>query len=79
MNYELPDVQARFRKGGIRGTRDEPEIKLTKSIGSSKKPASSGKTSISALLTLSKTLTVWITTNCGKFLKKWSYQTTLPA
>jgi len=71
MNHELPDVQARFRKGGTRGTRDEPEIKLTKSTGSSKKQESSGKTSISALLTLSKTLTVWITTNCGKFLKKW--------
>ena len=79
MNYELPDVQARFRKGGIRGTRDEPEIKLTKSIGSSKKQASSGKTSISALLTLSKTLTVWITTNGGKFLKRWEYQTALLA
>ena len=67
MNYELPDVQARFRKGGIRGTRDEPEIKLTKSIGSSKKQASSGKTSISALLIMPKPLTVWITINCGKF------------
>ena len=37
------------------------------------------KTSISALLTMPKPLTVWITTNCGKFLKKWKYQTTCPA
>ena len=69
MNYELPDVQARFRKGGIRGTRDEPEIKLTKSIGSSKKQASSGKTSISAVFTMPKPLTVWITT-LWKILKE---------
>jgi len=33
----------------------------------------------SALLTMPKALTVWITTDCGKFLKKWEYQTTLPA
>ena len=37
------------------------------------------KTSTSALLTMPKLLTVWITTNCGKFLKRWEYQTTLPA
>ena len=37
------------------------------------------KTSISALLTLPKPLTVWITANCGKVLKRWEYQTTLPA
>ena len=36
------------------------------------------KTSTSALLTMPKPLTVWITTNCGKFLKRWEYQTTLP-
>ena len=58
---------------------EEPEIKLPTSVGSSKKQESSRKTSISALLTMPKPLTVWITTNCGKFLKKWEYQTTWPA
>ena len=37
------------------------------------------KTSISALLTTPNPLTVWITTNCGKFFKRWEYHTTLPA
>ena len=57
----------------------EPEIKLPTSVGSSKKQETSGKTSTSASLTTLKPLTVWITTNCGKFLKRWDYQTTLPA
>ena len=57
----------------------EPEIKLPTSLGSSKKQESSRKTSISALLTMPKPLTVWITTNCGKFWKRWEYQTTWPA
>ena len=61
VNHELPDVQAGFRKG--RGTRD----KLPTSAGSWKKQESSRKTSISALLTMPKPLTVWITINCGKF------------
>ena len=68
VNHELPDVQAGFRK--VRGTR-EPI-----SAGSSKKQKSSRKTSISALLTMPKPLTVWITVNCGKFFKRWEYQTT---
>ena len=51
-----------------------PELKT--SIGSSKKQESSRKTSISALLTMQNPLTVWITTNCGKFFKRWEYQTT---
>ena len=46
---------------------EEPEIKLPTSAGSSKKQESSRKTSISALLTMPKALTVWITINCGKF------------
>ena len=46
---------------------------------SQKKQQSSRKTSASASLTMLKPLTVWIITNCGKFLKKWEYQTTLPA
>ena len=48
---------------------EEPKIKLPTSFGSSKKQESSRKTSISALLTMPKLLTVWITTNCGKFLE----------
>ena len=57
------------------------EIKLPTSVGPSKKQESSRKTStsISALLTMPKPLTVWITTNCGKFFKRWEYQTTWPA
>ena len=58
---------------------EEPEIKLPTSVGSSKTQESSRKTSISALLTMPKPLTVWITTNCGKFFKRWEYQTTLPS
>ena len=54
---------------------EEQEIKLPTSAGSWKKQESSTKTSISALLTMPKPLTVWITTNCGKFFKKWKYQT----
>ena len=57
---------------------EEPEIKLPTSTGSSKKQESSRKTSISALLTMSKPLAVWITTNCRKFWKRWEYQTTWP-
>ena len=59
---------------------EEPEIKLPTSAGSWKKQGNSlKKPSTSALLTMPKPLTVWITTNCGKFFKRWEYQTTLPA
>ena len=58
---------------------EEPEIKLPTSAGALKKQESSRKTSFSALLTIPKPLTVWITTNCGKFLKRWEYHTTWPA
>ena len=58
---------------------EEPEIKLPTSTGSWKNQESSRKTSTSALLTMSKPLTVWITTNCEKLLKRWEYQTTWPA
>ena len=61
VNHELPDVQAGFRKG--KGTTDQ----IANTAGSSKKQESSRKTSISALLTMPKPLTVWITINCGKF------------
>ena len=57
----------------------ESEIKLPTFTGSWKKQESSRKTSISALLTMPKPLTVWITINCGKFWKRWEYQTTWPA
>ena len=58
---------------------EEPEIKLPTSTRSWKKQESSRKTSISALLTMPKPLTVWITINHGKFFKRWEYQTTWPA
>ena len=58
---------------------EEPEIKLPTSTGSSKKQESSRKTSISAFLTMPKPLSVWISINCGKFWKRWDYQTTWPA
>ena len=72
MNHELPDVQVGFRKG------KETEIKLPTSVGSLKKQENSRKTSTSALLTMQKTVTMWITTDCGKFLKRWEHQTILP-
>ena len=74
MNHELPDVQAGFRKG-----REEPEIKLPTSVGSLKNQGSSRNTFTAAPLTMPKPLTVWITSNCGKFWKRWEYQTTWPA
>ena len=55
---------------------EAPEIKWPTSAGSWKKQESSRKTSLSALLTMPKPLTVWITINCGKFWKRWEYQTT---
>ena len=57
----------------------EPEIKLSTSVGSPKKQESSRKISTSALMTPPKTLIVWNTANCGKFFKRWEYQTTWPA
>ena len=61
MNRELPDVQAGVRKG--RGTRDQ----IANICWIIEKAEISRKTSISALLTMPKPLTVWITINCGKF------------
>ena len=69
-NYELPEVQAGFRKG------KEPEIKLPTSIGSSKNQKYSRKSSVYALLTMPKPFKVWITINCGKLFKRWEYQMT---
>ena len=71
MNQELPGIQAGFRKG--RGTRNQ----MPTSIGSQKKQENSRKTPAS--LTMLKPLMVWITTNCGKFWKRWEFQTILPA
>ena len=73
VNWELPDVQVGFRKG--RGTRDQ----IANIHRITEKAREFRKTSTSALLTMPKPLTVWIITNCGKFLKRWKYQTTLPA
>ena len=61
VNRELPNVQAGLEKA------EDPQIKLPTSTGSLKKQESSRKTSISALLTMPKPLTVWLTINCGKF------------
>ena len=71
MNYELPDVQARFRKA--RGTRDQI-VNICLII----KKAKEFQKNIYffTLLTMLKPLTVWITINCGIFFKTWEYQTT---
>ena len=57
---------------------EEPEIKLPAFVGSQRKQGNSRKTPTSASLTMLKPLTVCITTNYGKFLKRWKYQTTWP-
>ena len=82
VNRELSDVQTGFRKG--RGTRDQIAnicwiIKKAREEKKKKKQESFRKTTISALWTMPKPLTVWITINCGKFWKRWEYQTTWPA
>ena len=71
MNSELPDVQAGFRKG--RGTRVQIAnicwiIETAREFQKKKH--------LSALLTMPKPLILWITINCGKFFKRWEYQTT---
>ena len=73
MNHELPDVQAGFRKG--RGTRNQ----IANICWIIENGREFQKNIYSALLTMSKHLTVWITINCGKFWKRWAYQTTWPA
>ena len=65
MNCELPDVQAGFRKG--KGTR----VQMANTRWIIKRAREFRKTSTYSLLTMPKLLTVWITTNCGKFLKRW--------
>ena len=70
VNYELPDVQAGFRKG--RGTRDQ----IVNICWIIEKAREFQKNIFSALLTTPKPLTVWTTTHSGKFFKRWEYQTT---
>jgi len=70
MNQELQDIKLELEKA---------EVKLPASIGSQKKQDYYRKTSIYASLTTPKPLTMWITTNCGKFLRRWEYSTTLLA
>ena len=72
VTHELPDVQAGFRKD--RGIRDQ----IANIHWIIEKAREFQKKSTSASLTTPKPLTVWITTNCGKFLKRWKSQTTLP-
>ena len=72
VNRELPDVQAGFTKG--RGTRD----KIANILWIIEKARRFEKKSTSALSTMPKILTMWITTTCGKFLRRWEYQITLP-
>ena len=69
MNHELPDVQAGFRKG--RGTKDQ----IANIQWIIKKARKLQKTCTSALLTMPKPLTLWITINYGTFFKRWEYQT----
>ena len=73
MNQELPDVQAGFRKG--RGTRDQ----IANIHWIIEKAREFKKNIYFCFIDYSKALIVWITTNCGKFWKRWQYQTTWPA
>jgi len=73
VNHELPDVQAGFRKG--RETRDQ----IANICWIIEKARELQKNINSTSLTTLKPFTVWITTNCGKFFKRWEYHTTLPA
>ena len=70
VNHELLDVQAGFRKG--RRIRDQ----IANIHWIIEKAREVQKNSTSALLTTLKPFTVWITTNCGNFFKRWKYQTT---
>ena len=70
MNHELPDVQAGFRKG--RGTRDQ----IANIHWIIEKTRAFQRNIYFCFIDYIKALTVWITINCGKFLKRWKYQTT---
>ena len=73
VNQELPDIQAGFRKG--RGTRDQ----IANICWIIEKAREFQKSIYFISLTMLKPLTMWIIINCGKFLKRWEYQTSLPA
>ena len=73
VNWELPDVECGFRKGSR--TRDQ----IANIHWSIEKEKNSRNPSTSDILTILKTLTVWIIKYCGKFWERWEYQTTLPA
>ena len=73
MNHEFPDDQAGFRKG--RGTRDE----IANVHWIMEKAREFQKNIYFCFIDYAKPLTVWITKNCGKFLKRMEYQTTWPA
>ena len=73
MNQEIPDAQAELRKG--RGNRDQ--IANIHWIIEKGRELKKKKKSPFASLTILKSLTVWITANCGKFLKNWEYHTPL--
>ena len=75
MNRELPNVQAGFRKG--RGTRDLSYCQHLLDHGKSKRVPE--KHIYFCFIDNAKPFTVWITINCGKFFKRWEYQTTWPA
>ena len=72
-NHELSDVQAGFRKS--RGTRDQ----FANIHWIMEKTRERWKNIYFCFIDIPKPLTVWITKNCGKFWKRWDYQTTLPA
>ena len=73
VNWELPDVQAGFRKG--RGTRDQ----IANICWITEKAIEFQKNIYFCFIGMPNPLTLWITINCGKFWKRWEYQTTWPA
>ena len=73
MNWAHPYAHIGFRK--FRGTRDQ----IANICWNIEKQENSRRASTSASLTMLNPLTVWVTTNCGKFVKRWEYHTTLPA
>ena len=73
MNYELPNIQAGFRKG--RGTKDQ----IANILWIIKKAREFQKNVYFCFIDYAKTFDVWITVNCGKFWKRWEYQTTWSA
>ena len=73
MNHELPDIQAGFRKG--KGTRDQ----IANICWIVEKSREFQQNIYFCFIDYATPLTVWITINCGKFWKRWEYQTTWSA